>query len=804
VRCHLIRIASCRAAARFHVPFALCGDQLANGLSADAWTMRAAAISSAASMENPDSSPQNPGPSDATADREAPRERGDPPRRENGDAIPSPLPRTPGMVWTVDRELRFTFAVGAALEKLGLEPGQLIGTKLTKALRAEADSPVVAAHEKALQGESVSYETVWNGRTYLNQVDPSRDAEGAVHGVTGLAMDVSELKRKEDEVRDERGFLRHVLDADPNLIFAKDRDGRFTLANRAVASIYGTTPDDLLGRTDADFNPNDQEVQHFLEDDRAVIDSGRPKVIRAEPVTHAGTGKTRWFQTRKVPLELADGTRQVLGVSVDITDIRQTEERFRALFEQAPVGVAIYDREMRVTACNEKLLKLLGTTREHALGLDLRRLKDPRLLPTLRAPFDGRSAEYEGPYEATSGRKKFEWLSLRTLPLRDPEGRITEGVAMMEDISDRKEVEADVQVKMKRLAALRTIDRAITASMDLRVSLDVILDQIASQLEVDAVGIFLLSRKTQMLRWIAGRGFRVDNHHNEHLRLGEGFAGRAALERRMVSVPDIEVARDGLRAGYLEDEEGFRSYYAVPLIAKGEVKGVLEVLHRQHLQPDADWLEFLEALAGQTAIAVDNATLFDELRRNIDSLAHAYDTTIEGWSEALELRDRDVEGHTRRVTDTTFRLAEVFGVDEADLVHIRRGAMLHDIGKIGVPDGILRKKGPLTEEEWKIMKQHPKFAFDMLSKIDFLRPALDIPYCHHEKWDGTGYPRGLKATEIPLAARLFAVVDVWDALLSDRPYHAAWPEEKVREHVRALAGTHLDPQVVEIFLSMNW
>jgi HD-GYP domain-containing protein (c-di-GMP phosphodiesterase class II) len=148
----------------------------------------------------------------------------------------------------------------------------------------------------------------------------------------------------------------------------------------------------------------------------------------------------------------------------------------------------------------------------------------------------------------------------------------------------------------------------------------------------------------------------------------------------------------------------------------------------------------------------------------------------------------------------TMQLARSLGIGEAELVHVRRGALLHDIGKMGVPDSILLKPDKLSDEEWVIMRRHPQFAFDMLSPIAYLRPALDIPFGHHEKWDGTGYPRGLKGEQIPLAARLFAVVDVWDALQSDRPYRKAWPEEKVLEHIKAGSGTHFDPEVVKVFL----
>jgi putative two-component system response regulator len=186
--------------------------------------------------------------------------------------------------------------------------------------------------------------------------------------------------------------------------------------------------------------------------------------------------------------------------------------------------------------------------------------------------------------------------------------------------------------------------------------------------------------------------------------------------------------------------------------------------------------------------------------QTLGELQRAYDETIEGWSRALDLRDKETEGHSRRVTEMTLSLANAFGIDDAEkLVYIRRGALLHDVGKLGIPDAILYKPDSLSQEEMDIMQKHPIYAYEMLSPISYLRPSLDIPYCHHEKWDGSGYPRGLRGEEIPLAARLFSVSDIWDALLSDRPYRAKWSKEKAFEHIQALAGTDLDPQVVKAF-----
>jgi HD-GYP domain-containing protein (c-di-GMP phosphodiesterase class II) len=206
--------------------------------------------------------------------------------------------------------------------------------------------------------------------------------------------------------------------------------------------------------------------------------------------------------------------------------------------------------------------------------------------------------------------------------------------------------------------------------------------------------------------------------------------------------------------------------------------------------------------ATQAAIAIDNARLFENLQRTNAELILAYDTTLEGWSRALELHDHTTSEQSDRIADMTTRLARELGVSDYDEIHIRRGAILHDIGKMGVPDDILNKMGPLSEEEWEIMRCHPTYAYDLLSPISYLRPALDIPYCHHERWDGKGYPVGLKGEQIPLAARIFSVVDVWDSMLSDRPYRDALSEDEVLRYIELNAGTQFDPTAVDAFLNL--
>jgi putative nucleotidyltransferase with HDIG domain len=353
--------------------------------------------------------------------------------------------------------------------------------------------------------------------------------------------------------------------------------------------------------------------------------------------------------------------------------------------------------------------------------------------------------------------------------------------------------------RLRHLYALSEIDRAITSSVDLKTSLKTVLDQVRIQLGVDAADVLLLNPSSHILEFISGQGFRTKTIEITTMRLGESYAGRAALEHMIVQVSSLSDDKERLLTTKL-GRENFVSYYGVPLIAKGKVKGVLEIFNRTPLKPDDEWLDFLKALAEQAAIAIDNALLFDGLARSNIQLALAYNDTIEGWSRALDLRDKETEGHTLRVTEKTLELARSFGMNQDELAQIRWGSLLHDIGKMGVPDGILLKPGPLTDEEWVLMRKHPTMAYELLSPIYYLRLALDIPYCHHEKWDGTGYPRGLKGEQIPLAARIFTIVDVWDALRSDRPYRPAWTNKKTIEHIKSGSGTHFDPRLVKAFL----
>jgi PAS domain S-box-containing protein len=360
----------------------------------------------------------------------------------------------------------------------------------------------------------------------------------------------------------------------------------------------------------------------------------------------------------------------------------------------------------------------------------------------------------------------------------------------------------DLEKSLQQVRALNAVDVAINASLDLRVTLNILLDQVINLLNVDAADVWLYNPVTQELEYTAGRGFRLLQPKVNRMRLGDQYASRIVIERKSINIQDLASIPEGYDSVNRLANEGLNAYVGIPLIAKGQVKGVLEIFRRAEFDQNSEWTELLDALSGQAAIAIDNATLFDQLQRSNEELTHALDTTLEGWVSMLDRRNFEPEGYSQRLIDLTIQLARHMGVREEDLVHTRRGVLLHDIGMLRVPDSILAKTGPLTAEEREIVKQHPLYAYQIMAPNAFLRPSLEIPYCHHERWDGSGYPRGLHGAQIPLAARIFSAADVWEVLHSNRPYRPAMHEGEVRKYLADQAGTEFDPEVVSLFLDI--
>jgi PAS domain S-box-containing protein len=354
------------------------------------------------------------------------------------------------------------------------------------------------------------------------------------------------------------------------------------------------------------------------------------------------------------------------------------------------------------------------------------------------------------------------------------------------------------QRRYQEAEKLRQAATVVASSLNLKEVLETLLRALKDVVPYDSASILL--PEGDFVRIVAANGLP---HQDQAI--GQLFpAGNQLLQQILVKGQPLILAdaQNDKRFERWAASEHVRGWMGIPMIARGQVVGFITLDNLSPVSYDTATAALAQSFAHQAAAAVENAELFENLQKSNLELSQAYDTTLEGWGKALELKDKETQGHTQRVTELTVKLARRMGLGPAELVQIRRGVLVHDIGKMGVPDHILHKKGPLTRKEWAAMHEHPQYAFDLLYPISYLRPALDIAYCHHERWDGTGYPRGLKGEQIPLAARIFAVVDVWDALLSNRSYRKQWTKRQVLKHIRDGAGSHFDPEIVRVFLRM--
>lgn len=368
--------------------------------------------------------------------------------------------------------------------------------------------------------------------------------------------------------------------------------------------------------------------------------------------------------------------------------------------------------------------------------------------------------------------------------------------------SMKNTVSSHLQTNQRQIGALVGVGSVINSSLGLKRVLAEVMDRLIALMNAER-GFLMLRELDGSLRVQVARGLDQEDVTEDKFNISNTVVKRVAESGEVILTTN---AQDDPRFGQQDSVAAYHllSILCAPLKIKDQLIGVIYVDNRIHsgMFQQSDF-ELISAFANQAAVAINNAQLFDDLQESNEELEIAYQATLEGWVRALDLRDRETEGHTKRVTALTQKLAATMGVSDADLVHITRGALLHDIGKMAIPDGILLKPAQLSDDERKLIEKHPVYAFEMLSPIKFLLPALDIPHCHHEKWDGSGYPRGLKGEDIPFAARIFAVVDVWDALVSDRPYRKGIEPAEIRERIRKDSGMHFDPQVVEAFLKLE-
>lgn len=359
-----------------------------------------------------------------------------------------------------------------------------------------------------------------------------------------------------------------------------------------------------------------------------------------------------------------------------------------------------------------------------------------------------------------------------------------------------------LQTHERQLGALVGLGSVINSSLGLKRVLAEVMDRLIALMSAER-GFLMLRESDGSLSVQVARGINQEDIAKDKFNISNTVIKRVVETGEVILTTN---AQDDPRFGQQLSVAAYHllSILCAPLKLKDDLIGVIYVDNRIHsgIFQQSDF-ELISAFANQAAVAINNAQLFDDLQDSNEELQIAYQATLEGWVRALDLRDKETEGHTIRVTALTQKLSKSMNINDDDLIHITRGALLHDIGKMAIPDGILLKPSKLSDDERKLVEKHPVYAFEMLSPIKFLLPALDIPYCHHEKWDGSGYPRGLKGEEIPFAARIFAVADVWDALVSDRPYRKGIEPAEIREHIRKDSGLHFDPKVVDAFLKLD-
>ena len=659
-----------------------------------------------------------------------------------------------------------------------------------------------------------------------------------------------DIDRAEEEIHK----LLHAIEQSPVVIMITNTAGNIEYVNPKFTQLTGYTKEEVIGKNPRILKSGETLPEEYKRLWDTVTSGG---TWQGEFHNRKKCGKLFWESAAISPVRNAEGTiTHFIAIKEDITEIKQNEQRVKAqhavtqiLVESSTIEEAslksievvceclawdvgelwLVDKQNGVLCLVESwhspTIELPGfeaitrkTTFAPGIGLPGRVWQSGKPVWVVDIAQDvgfprAEVAVKEGlrgafGFPVEGNREVIGVIDFLCRTTRQPDNDL---LNMMTAIGRqiglfivRKQSEEQTKIQLQRISALHEVDIAITGSFDLRVSLNIFLDKVVTLLKADAADMLILDKHMLRLEYVTCRGFLSDAIKTLHVSLSDEMLGRAVSERHLINIPDLCEVKDAFNRARILADEGFVSYYAVPLVAKGYVNGVLEIVHRIPFHPDQDWLSFLDVLATQAAVVIDDAMLFEELRHANVELMTAYDRTIEGWSRALDLRDKETEGHSRRVTDMTVKVAEAMGIGKEELAHVRRGALLHDIGKMGIPDRILLKPVSLTDKEWVIMRKHPVYAYELLWPIVNLRPAIDIPYYHHEKWDGTGYPRGLRGDQIPLAARIFAVVDVWDAMIFDRPYRKGWSKEKALEYIRSNAGIHFDPKVVEVFLKMKW
>lgn len=646
-----------------------------------------------------------------------------------------------------------------------------------------------------------------------------------INGVVANYRDVTERKKAEQGVKESQSRLNAVVSTALNGIITIDSDQNIILYNPSAERIFGYSVDEVLGQPLEKLIPHRYHHSHgsYVNQYGLSGNTSRQKGLLDSLFGQRANGE-------EFPMEAFISHSEVNGqkfftvIFQDITERKQAEDalkaserKFRALAENIPSVVYQCNNDSRFTFIylNDSIESLTGYPKSDFLNgqlsfVDLYHPEDCKLI-LLPGPSDEMQTNQE-PFHLTyrirhrSGN--WVWVDEWGTGVLDAQGKVQYLEGMMIDITERKRTEEELRRHAMELETLAVATSALRTAQNVADMIPILARQALRAVNSAYASIFLLDIETG--EFVSRGWYSVDTPHanqldETHLRHfpNSGITGRVATTGEIYMTEDIQ--NDPVILILEGEQERLKDVHgsvSLPLRAEEKIIGVMHIWSTEvRIFTDTE-IRLLIALAETASNSIHRAILFEKTQEHAEELALAYDNTLAGWARALELRDEITEGHTRRVTELTLKLAYALNIPENEIVHIRRGALLHDIGKMGIPDSILHKPGPFTAQERMIMQQHTQYARDMLASISFLQPAIDIPYCHHEHWDGAGYPRGLKGEEIPLAARIFSIIDVWDALTSDRPYRPAWSQEKTCEYILERSGKQFDPKVVEAFFSL--
>jgi PAS domain S-box-containing protein/putative nucleotidyltransferase with HDIG domain len=610
-------------------------------------------------------------------------------------------------------------------------------------------------------GEEAAVETMRKGATdYLVKDRPQRIGL-AVRNALEQKQNRETRKQTEAHLKFQSELIKNVYDA----IYSLDVHFNITFWNHTAETIYGWKFEEIIDRSESIYLQTEyldysfREIIHQLETKNAV---------QVNLIQYNKSGQK--FDIESKIRSLRDEQGEISGyvfVNRDITQRRaaerslaESEEKFRQLAENIHEAFMLTDSSLeKIIYTSPAFDEVWGQTNE-SLALNPNALQESIHPDDLEAVINSRKQlltqgiPMDIEHRIIYADQSIHWVHSRAYPVFNEQKQIVRIAGIAEDITDR--------IKSVELL-LQSHDRLRRAE------------------QVSQSGYWEFDLNTQLVR--ASQGARLIYGLEEKT--------WTIPQVQQLPLPQYRIVLDTAMRNLITNQSPYDIEFQIIRPTDHKIIAI-------HSVAEFDFSRNVVFGIIQDITVRKNAE--DERNKSAEELRVAYDATIEGWSQAMDLRDEDTEGHTQRVTATTLKLAREIGIPEERLIYIRWGTLLHDIGKLGVPDSILLKPDSLTPEEWSVMRKHPEYAYRMLHPVEYLRPAMDIPYCHHERWDGTGYPRGLKGEEIPLAARIFAVIDVWDALTSDRPYRKAWPKEKAFKYILDQSDKHFDPQVLKVFV----